>query len=190
LKAAGPLPSWIVLQSFGKENVWRYPAISELRYMTYYAMTKGVKGFFFFIYQTLPHHPEGLQGLVDADLAPRDLYFEVRYLSRRLKALSATILRMTPTKPFASVPDKFDTGFYRDSDGSWCVAVVNRDLMNSRYVPIRLEEWVRPKPNRVQDIATGEETSFLWDVGPHSTRILLGPAEGTIVRFSTKEEAR
>ena len=190
LEAAGPLPPWIVLQAFAKENVWRYPRPVELRYMTYNAMARGVKGYFFFIYQTLPHHPERLRGLVDAQFEPCEIYTEVRLLTERLQRLAPTLLTMRPVESFARLPQGIDARCYRLEDGSFGVAVVNRDLEKSRYVPIALSESVRPKPNRVTDLATGVDTSFLWDVEPHSTRILVGPGEGTIVRFWKQEEAR
>ena len=190
LDAAGSLPPWIVLQAFAKEDVWRYPSPVELRHMTYNAMVRGAKGYFFFIYQTLPHHPERLRGLVDAQLEPLDLLIEVRGLAERLQRLAPTLLTMVPAESFARVPQGIDACCYRLDDGSLGVAVVNRDLEKSRYVPIVLSESVRPKPNRVTDLSTGVDTSFLWDVEPHSTRILVGPGEGTIVRFWKQEEAR
>ncbi len=190
LEAADGLPSWIVLQAFSKENAWRYPQSVELRYMTYYALTKGVKGFFFFIYQTLPQHPENLQGMVDAEMVPRPIYAEVQRLSRRLNIMYDTVLNMQRTGPFAIVEKGVDAGYFRTPDGAWCIALVNQDLEHSRYIPVRLADWVRPKPNRMCDAALGNTTTFRWGVGPPSTRILLGPGEGTIIRFWNEDEIR
>ena len=151
--------------------------------MTYYAMTQGVKGFFFFIYQSLPKHPERLQGLVDSELVPLPIFGEVQRLARRLGAMQDAISQMDPIEPFARVPDNVDAGYFQRKDGALCLAVVNRDLKNSRYVPVRLADRVRPIPNRVTDEATQSTVEFYWDAGPPSTRVLLGPGEGTILRF-------
>lgn len=183
VEASGSLPPWAVLQAFAKPGVWRYPESVELRYMTYHAIAKGVKGFFFFIYQSLPNHPERLEGLVDSDLVPLPIYGEVQRLARRLGEMQGTISQMEPVQPFARVPEDVDAGFFQSQDGTLCLAVVNRDLKNSRYVPVRLADWVRPIPNRVTDEATQSTVGFHWDSGPPSTRVLLGPGEGTILRF-------
>ena len=190
ISAAGQLPPWIVLQAFAKEGQWRYPESVELRYISYLAMTRGVKGFFFFIYQTMPAHPDKLQGMVDTELVPRPIFAEVQRLAERLGRMSDTITNMEPVEPFARLPGNVDASFFRHKDGSLCIAVVNRNLKETRYIPIRLAEWVRPKPNRVRDEALGETSTFRWGVGPPSTRILLGPGEGTIVRFLLEPETR
>lgn len=190
LDAAGPLPTWIVLQAFANDGRWRYPESVELRYMSYLALARGVEGFFFFVYQTMPLHPDGIQGMVDTELVPRPIFAEVKRLATRLGRMSETIRHLSPVPPFALVPENVDAGFFRHSDGAWCVAIVNRDLERSRYIPIRLADWVRPKPNRVRDEALGGPSSFRWNVGPPSTRILLGPGEGTILRFWREPETR
>ncbi|NLX07166.1 MAG: hypothetical protein GXY33_18675 [Phycisphaerae bacterium] len=67
-------PMWVVLQSFAKKDFWRYPTFEELLAMADRSLTAGAEGLFFFLYQSLPNHPEQLEGLLDNEGRETPLY--------------------------------------------------------------------------------------------------------------------
>ena len=95
--------SWAVLQAFAKPESWRYPSPGELRAMTWLSLASGVKGIFFFIYQTLPDHPEKLQGLVNAQGAPTHLYTVSSSLAREMGHLAPLLLSLKTAPAQASL---------------------------------------------------------------------------------------
>lgn len=96
-KASADNTPWAVLQSFAKPGAWRYPSPEELRAMTYLSLAAGCKGVFYFIYQTLPSHPEKLEGLVDPGGKPKPIYEEVTRLAREMGKLSPLLLQLRST---------------------------------------------------------------------------------------------
>ncbi len=104
INAAGGNVLWPVLQAFAKPNAWRYPSPEELRAMTYLSLAAGAQGAFYFLYQTMPDHPEKLEGLVDAAGAPTALYEAAATLAGELRRLSGLLM---PLKPAATrMPSK------------------------------------------------------------------------------------
>ena len=83
---------WPVLQSFAKPGSWRYPSAEELRAETYLSLAAGAKGVFYFLYQTMPNHPERLEGLIDPDGKPTPMYAPTSALARELARLSPLLL--------------------------------------------------------------------------------------------------
>jgi len=109
---------WPVLQAFAKPSAWRYPTPEELRAMTYLSLAEGAKGVFYFIYQSMPDHPEKLEGLVEADgrarLLPSQaqqelrppLYAAASTLAGELRQLSGVLMYLKPAA--ARSPSKMD----------------------------------------------------------------------------------
>ncbi len=95
-QVASGVTRWPVLQSFYKAGSWRYPTPEELRAMTYLSLASGAKGMFYFIYQSLPQHPENLGGLVDANGDPLPLYATATALAKELKSVSGLMLSLKP----------------------------------------------------------------------------------------------
>lgn len=157
-EAAGDLPKWAVLQAFAKPGVWRYPTPEELRCTVYSALAAGAKGIFFFIYQTMPNHPEKLEGLIDPDGRPRPIYREVERLARELHKLAPTLLRLTPIGPTrwpgeTGLPVIF--GDFQDDKGRTYLVLANGKPAASVKVPLRavLGENCRS----VTDLLSGEK---------------------------------
>jgi hypothetical protein len=95
-RAADSISMWAVLQSFAKPGAWRYPSPPELRAMTYLSLAAGAKGVLYFIYQTLPNHPERLEGLIDPEGKPTPMYAPATALAREMGKLAPLLLTLKP----------------------------------------------------------------------------------------------
>jgi len=115
--AARDLPLWPVLQSFAKPDAWRYPSAQELRAVTYLSLAAGAKGIFYFLYQTMPNHPERLQGLVDADGNPTPIYGPATLLARELGKLAPLLLSLKPAQPPDEVEGEARVGSFVEAEG-------------------------------------------------------------------------
>ncbi len=99
-------PMWVVLQTFAKPGMWRYPTSEEFEAMVWNSLAAGAKGIFFFIYQSLPRHPEQLKGLVGPNGRPTEMYRPVSKLARTLKKLSPLLVHLQPSSFSTSLEDK------------------------------------------------------------------------------------
>jgi len=108
---------WPVLQAFAKPNAWRYPTAEELRAMTYLSLAEGAKGVFFFLYQSMPNHPENLEGLVDPTGAPKPVYEAVSALAGELKRLAGLLLSLRPAAGQTATAADVRVGSFADPSG-------------------------------------------------------------------------
>lgn len=146
-EASDGLPKWFVLQAHAYPGVLRYPTPLELRAMTHIALAHGAKGIFYFLYQTMPEHPQRLQGLVGPDLEERPLYSVVKELAEELRKLSPLLLGLEPCPPFArieedcarfpSVRGGMEVGFFRDGKLRPHLIIANRDLEEEMSLRVR-----------------------------------------------------
>ena len=114
--AAGRNTLWAVLQAFAKPGARRYPTPEELRSMTYLSLAAGVKGVFYFIYQSMPKHLEKLEGLTDPQEAPTAMYGPASDLAKELRRLAPLLLSLKPNGP-AVVQGDFRVGSFKDGSG-------------------------------------------------------------------------
>lgn len=114
--AAKDNTKWAVLQSFAKPDAWRYPSAEELRAVTYLSLAAGAKGVFYFIYQTMPKHPEKLEGLVYPDGKPTAMYGPAAELAKELGRLSPLLLSLKPAEP-VEVEGDARVGSFTDAKG-------------------------------------------------------------------------
>jgi hypothetical protein len=117
MAAAGNAAPWPVLQSFAKPGSWRYPSAQELRAVTYLSLAAGAKGLLYFLYQTMPNHPERLEGLIDPDGNPTPMYATAAELARELGKLSRLLLSLKPAEPPADVQGEVRVGSFTDDAG-------------------------------------------------------------------------
>ena len=95
-EAARSNTPWPVLQAFAKPDAWRYPKPEELRCMTYQALAAGAKGVFYFIYQSMPSHPEKLEGLVDPEGRATPMYACATQLAQEMRTLAPLLMSCKP----------------------------------------------------------------------------------------------
>ncbi len=115
-QAAGGTALWPVLQCFAKPGAWRYPTTEELSAATWLSLAAGAKGMFYFLYQTMPQHPERLEGMIDPEGKPAPIYATVERLAAMLRRLSALLLGLQPAGEPQVTPDGM-VGQFRDGQG-------------------------------------------------------------------------
>ncbi|MGC8861733.1 MAG: hypothetical protein ACP5R5_03045 [Armatimonadota bacterium] len=108
---------WPVLQAFAKPDAWRYPTLEELRAMTYLSLVSGAKGVFYFLYQSMPNHPEKLEGLVNPAGEPNAVYSAASTLAGELKRLSDLLLSLKPDRDYTVSAADARIGHFTDPSG-------------------------------------------------------------------------
>jgi len=179
-EASGGLPKWFVLQAHAYPGVLRYPTPSELRATTHIALAHGAKGIFYFLYQTMPEHPQRLQGLVGPDLEEGPLYPVVKELAEELGRLAPTLLGLEPCPPFAEVEEDcarfpsvrggIEVGFFRDRKLRPYLVIANRDLEEEVAVRVVAEE----KFDLLYDVLEGAEL-------PLGDKVSIPPGGGRVL---------
>jgi hypothetical protein len=193
-QAAGTIPKWAVLQSFAKPEWWRYPTPEELRAVTYLSLAAGVKGLFYFIYQSMPDHPEQLRGLVESDGRPTEIYNEVMSLVREVRKISALVADLEPcivseksgldirTCSFQeqgrevfipnAIKGDVEAGTYRDSAGNRVLILAGR--RPDRPIRVQISDG---EGRGWKDVLTGE----VFHPKNGSVTVSLAPGSGCVL---------
>ena len=109
---------WAVLQAFTMPGTWRYPSAEEVRAETYLSLAAGVKGIFYFIYQSMPNRPDKMDGLIDPAGKPMPLYGPVSALAAELGRLAPLVLTLKPAEKPIRVEGPVRAGSFVDGGGS------------------------------------------------------------------------
>jgi hypothetical protein len=173
IKASADNTPWVVLQSFAKPGAWRYPSPEELRAMTYLSLAAGCKGVFYFIYQTLPSHPEKLEGLVDSEGKPTPIYDEVTKLAREIAKLSPLLLQLKATSTSPSVQTEARLAGFVDRTGRRVLILASARpdaAINAKLTGVTAGSW--------RDAISGEtfasaDGSMEVPLGPGCGRVLI-----------------
>ncbi len=171
-EASGANVKWPVLQSFAKPGAWRYPSPEELRAMTYLALTTGAKGMFYFLYQSMPNHPEKLEGLVDARGRPTAMYQPASDLARELKKLSPLLMALGPGRGVYAIEGDVRMGSFTDRLGRPVLIIASTQPgseVTAKVSAVPDGTW--------RDQVTGEE--FTSTGG--ALQVPLGPGRGRVL---------
>ena len=84
--------------------------------MTYLSLAAGAKGVFDFIYQSMPQHPQKLEGLIDPQGAPTAMYGPASDLAKELRRLAPLLMSLKPNGPGTAQGD-FRVGSFKDGSG-------------------------------------------------------------------------
>ena len=174
------IPYWMVLQTFSKPDVYRFPTVPELRAMTYLSLSRNAKGIFFFLYNSRTQG-ENMQGLVDTELNPAPLWPDVAKLAGELKTLSPVILDMQPTESFASCDaNNVDVQCFADEKGEKYIIATNIDLLKSADAQLKVEGG-----KGLKDMLTGENTAIeqLDQQTTGTANIKLTPGNGVVLQL-------
>lgn len=168
--------SWIVLQTFSSKGRWRLPSVEEVRCMTYMSLAKGVKGAYYFIYQTMPKRPDLAAGLVDPEGKSTPLYDATSVLAKELGKLAPLIKSLTPATPVPNIAGEAIAGRFADKDGQSVIIVA------SKRPDIAVTARVRGIATGYEDALTGEKLQSkggILDVplGPGCGRVLVAIAK-------------
>lgn len=148
-KAAKDNVKWAVLQTFAKPNAWRCPSPEEIRAETYLSLAAGAKGIFYFIYQSMPNHPEKLEGLIDPDGKPTPIYGPTSELAGELSKLAPLVMSLTPAEKAIPVEGSVRAGSFVDGAGSAVLIIASTD-------PGKPVEARVPDASAWKDALTGE----------------------------------
>ena len=163
---------WVVLQTFAISGAFRYPTAEELRSQTYLSLAAGCKGIFFFIYQTMPKHPQRLEGLVDPLGKPLPIYAPTTVLAKELGKLSQLILTLKPADFKATVQKDCRAGCFVDSQERQVIIVAS-----SRPDASIIAELASVPDATWKDALTGE--TYISKDG--NMRVALRPGSGRVL---------
>ncbi len=93
--------------------------------MTYLSLAAGAKGAFYFLYQSMPDHPEKLEGLVDPHGASTPMYEAASTLARELKQLSRLLMSLKPTAAGPATQGEVHAGNFVDPAGRQVMIVAS-----------------------------------------------------------------
>jgi hypothetical protein len=146
------IPCWMVVQAFAQPTAYRLPTDAELRVLTYLPLSRNCKGVFFFIYNSMTQ-TEKLQGLVDVQLVPRQLWSTVGKVAGELRQLAPVLLDIKPAAAFAFSDDKkVDIQSFENSKKQKYIFVTNLDVIKATTAAIRLK--IDSKPNQIRNLLT------------------------------------
>jgi hypothetical protein len=164
---------WAVLQSFAKPVVWRYPTPEELRAMTYLSLAAGVKGIFYFLYQSMPDHPEKLEGLIDPQGRPTWMYAPTAKLVEELGKLSSLILSLVPTGVQPEVEGDARAGSFVDNVGRRILIVASTTPGEATSAHVKVIPDGSWRDELTGDIFRSTEGTLELPLAPGGGRVLV-----------------
>ncbi|UCH36353.1 MAG: hypothetical protein JSV65_08365 [Armatimonadota bacterium] len=170
--AAGDAAPWPVLQSFAKPEAWRYPSPQELRAVTYLSLAAGAKGMFYFLYQSMPGHPEKLEGLIHPDGRPTPMYAAATELARELGTVAPLLLSLQRTEPPENVEGDARVGSFVDGGGRrvLIVASTRPDAAVTARVSVGAAGAWKDKISG--EVFTPEDGTLIIPLAPGAGRVL------------------
>ncbi len=169
IEKAGNKPTWIMIQAHSESNYLRKPVPKEVRLEVFLSLASGVKGIFYFLYQT-----EGeLLGLRDENYQPTPIYHEVVNINKELKVIGPLLLKLDmddsmkvianhgaknrfdmPTAKVQAFKDKNNENIYLMS--------VNTDVQRKRVIDIEMDiSSISDKQNlQIIDLYTHENFPY------------------------------
>ena len=164
---------WSVLQAFAKPNAWRYPTPEELRAMTYLSLAAGAKGAFYFIYQSMPNHPEKLEGLIDPAGAPTAMYDAASTLAKELKRLSSLLLSLKPAAGGQASLADVRVGNFLDPAGRPVLIVASTQLKSSVTAQFKVESDAAWRDEITGESLTPKDSILEVSLAPGAGRVLV-----------------
>ncbi len=169
------IPQWIVIQAFEQDepHYWRMPQPKEMRLEIFLALAHGVKGIYYFLYQS----EEWIDGIRDTNYQPGLLYDEMVSINRKISEMGETLLTIERIPDLnIEQPDGGEVHPFTDGEGRDYLFVVNTDVENKVTLHIRLpDNW---KAKHAEDIYTKETIAIKNDtitleVEPGDGRLLI-----------------
>jgi len=122
------LPFWLIVMGYAPTRLHGLPTPEELRCQTFLAIAYGVKGLFYFMYQS----SAGVVGLMDYELNPTERYEALGKLFGELKSMESLFLKWkrTTTPRATSSLACCEVQTFIDDVGTNYVVVVNKDCIN------------------------------------------------------------
>lgn len=169
---------WAVLQSFAKPNDWRYPTPEELRAMTYLSLAAGVKGIFYFLYQSMPDHPEKLEGLIDPQGQPTPMYAPTAKLVEELNKLSPLVMSLVPTGVQPEVEGDTRAGSFADNVGRRILIVASTTPGEATMANVKVVPDGSWRDELTEDIFHSTDGTLELPLAPGCGRVLVSISGG------------
>jgi len=146
IKKAGNKPTWIMIQAHSESNFLRKPVPKEVRLEVFLSLASGVKGIFYFLYQT-----EGeLLGLRDDNYQPTPIYYEVVNINKELKVIGPELLKLDMddtikivanhgSKNRFGMPTAKVQTFKDKNNGNIYLMSVNTDVQRRKIIDISMD---------------------------------------------------
>ena len=158
------VPFWAVIQAHSITGIHRHPTPTELRLMTYLALSEGARGIFYFLYQTelfSNNPPQLMEGVVTSEYHETVQFRAIRRLAGELKRLAPILMSLERTAQPGLLGET--TGVHcsawKDPRGSRYVIGVNLNTRQPAHISLALP--AAPGKGRwlLKDVLTGQTAS-------------------------------
>lgn len=189
---ANAAPFWTILQAFGQEGWYREPTEPEIRAMTYEAIGRGSKGFYYFMYQT----EIDWEGMVDAQGVPTVKYGWISQLLSEIETLKPTILGMRKIANAATASGGGGgSGAYANADvtthensatGDKYLVVVNHNVALSAPVTITIDRSkLGIDISGITDVYANAAVTYTASAGSYTiSGLSFAPGEGKVLKLT------
>ena len=158
------VPAWAVIQAHSITGIHRHPTPAELRLMTYLALSEGVRGIFYFLYQTeffTRNPPRLMEGVATEEYHETVQFRAIRRLASELKWLSPVLLTLEPSAPplVSGQAEGVHLTAWKDRRGTHYLIGVNLDVKQSARVLVQLSDSRVSTAATLEDVLTGKTVS-------------------------------
>lgn len=165
------IPLWMYIQTHSYPGVLRIPTQAEMRAQSYLAVAHGIKGLFFYMYETLLT-PAG---------KPLPHYQEIGKIAGELQVLAPLLLKLRRTTNIATVPYYLDVQTHVDDKGEKYLIVVNKNVLESVAIEIRVKQKGIVE---VIDMLTGQKIPSRTGKEDITFSLTMEPGNGKVVKLS------
>ncbi|MDD2486272.1 MAG: beta-galactosidase [bacterium] len=190
-------PLWVILQAFGhgdigKFQLWRMPSPSEIRVMTYLAISHGAKGIIYFLYNTLDNMPhEYLRGMRDEEGEATPILSEIGRIGEEIKILSPFLMELKPVESLIDdISEPLDIRSFVDNRGNKVLIVVNKNISETAALRLNIaEDRIGNRIESIVDAYNGDELPFSKHNGTIHIDMALPPARCRCLKFISLNKA-
>lgn len=161
--------SWAVIQVHTITSIHRFPTPGEIRCMSYLALATGNKGLFWFLYQTEYWNKakgEMMSGLIDTDGDGDARWDEIGRLTKEIRALEPTLLKLRPVDEAPVQQPKASTHKLKDAKGHTFLFTVNVDTVSAQTIETSCKQTpagtVIRLPSGKRQQARGNGVTMTW----------------------------
>jgi hypothetical protein len=148
-------PVWLAFQAFGGDTYWRNPLPIELRLQANIAIKEGVKGLFYFMYQS----EDWAEGMMDINYKETPLILEAKKINKKINKLAPTLLKLTKTTNHAT-SNKAGVQTFVHTNGDKYLIAVNKDINKTKSINIYIDKSWLTKTDKAIDIYTDKNLTI------------------------------
>lgn len=169
------LPFWLIVMGYAPIRLHGLPTPEEMRCQMYLAIACGVKGIFYFMYQS----SGGIIGLTDYELNPTERYEALGRLFAELKTMESLFLKWRRTTPWVTSSLNYcEVRTFVDDVGINYIVVVNKDCINPAFPRLTLH---RAGITEVRDVRGDFPIAFNTDTSQTYIDLEILPGDARIL---------